>query len=231
MGRQPAAHPAPSLSKQKETILLCNSSIITTLSKLHSHLTHSSLYEQFHFGFLATFWGQLTPVWSLSSSSLIWVQPLAQFLTPSSSIEYLPLTFLWFQSLRPHSVHTIPLLHIPAFPCQFWCAPELFPGPLLFIPCLLPLSNIFPCSQHSFPLLHGWLYSCSEPNSPSPSSPINCLSEIKIWFTSTVLLLNSANAKFLLVGTKSKVSYSQLIALPSPFPPRLRVWLPCSAAH
>lgn len=126
-----------------------------------------------NFGFLATFSGQLTPVWSLSSSSLIWVQPLALFLTPSSSIEYLPLTLLWFQSLRLHSVHTIPLLHIPAFPCQFWCAPELFPGPLLFISYLLPFSNIFPCIQHSFPLLHGWrqLYICSEPNSPSHPPP------------------------------------------------------------
>lgn len=55
----------------------------------------------------------------------------------------------------------------------------------------------------------------------SPSSPINCLSEIKIWFTSNFLLLNSADAKFLLVGTKSKVSSSQLIALPSPIPPSL----------
>lgn len=32
VGRQPAAHPVPSLSQQKETVLLCNSSIITTLS-------------------------------------------------------------------------------------------------------------------------------------------------------------------------------------------------------
>lgn len=135
---------------------------------------------------------------------------------------------------------THPLFYIfiiQIIPSQQWCALGLCPGLPSFIIYFLPLSNIFrKFSKHSHCYTDDTqLYRSSEPiRTPPPSSPIDCLNEnsqVKTCLPHNFLKRNCSKTEFLLIGTKSTISKSDIfwfhpLIIPPSIPllqPRLRV--------